>query len=156
MSIKQAILEKSNGEELAFKDYQNLILDDQPVQSISSEDKSFLELFSECRLLSLNNCQLKQADNLPRIHKLEQLELETNFIENIPASLIKELPNLVTLKISNNKIKTVSDLAPLKQCSALRVLDLSKNPLSENKEYIKKVRDLLPQLDVLDGKDKDG
>ena len=45
---------------------------------------------------------------------------------------------------------------PLKQCSALRVLDLSKNPLSENKEYIKKVRDLLPQLDVLDGKDKDG
>ncbi len=58
--------------------------------------------------------------------------------------------------MSNNKIKTVSDLAPLKQCTALRVLDLSKNPFSENKEYIKKVRECLPLLDVLDGKDKDG
>ena len=34
MSIKQAILEKSKGEELSFNEYKNIILDDQPVVSI--------------------------------------------------------------------------------------------------------------------------
>jgi hypothetical protein len=43
MSIKQAILKHNKGKEIDFKDYQNLILDDQAVLSISYEDKCFLE-----------------------------------------------------------------------------------------------------------------
>jgi hypothetical protein len=38
----------------------------------------------------------------------------------------------------------------------LRVLEIGKNPLVEIKDYKKKVREILPQLDLVDGKDKDG
>ena len=78
MSIKQAILKHNKGKEIDFKDYQNLILDEQPIVCISYEDKCFLEQFSECQLLSLISCNLKSMDMLPEIQTLEELDLQEN------------------------------------------------------------------------------
>jgi len=55
MSIKKAILEKNNGEEVEKSEYVNLILDDMTIQEISEEDQQFLEGFVETEFLSLNN-----------------------------------------------------------------------------------------------------
>ena len=79
MSIKQAILDKAKNETIEFSEYANLILDDQPIgAAISQDDSQFLEQFTECKLLSLNNCQLKDVGSLPHLVKLEQLEIEDN------------------------------------------------------------------------------
>jgi hypothetical protein len=50
MSIKKAILEKSEGNEVEKSEYVNLILDDMtlaPEHQISEEDRIFLEGFTE-------------------------------------------------------------------------------------------------------------
>ena len=79
MSIKQAILDKAKNETIEFSEYANLILDDQPIGAAISQDyRQFLEQFTECKLLSLNNCQLKDVGSLPHLVKLEQLEIEDN------------------------------------------------------------------------------
>lgn len=81
MSIKAAILEKNEGNEVDKNEYTNLIMDDMPINTISDEDKNFLEGFVECHFLSLNSTQLKNISNLPKLPKLERLELCDNGIE---------------------------------------------------------------------------
>jgi Leucine-rich repeat (LRR) protein len=122
---------------------------------ISTDDSAFLEKFTECRLLSLNNCKLNSLVNIPKIVKLEQLEAEDNQIESIPLSLVRALPQLTTLKLSGNRIQSVGDIKELKSCAHLRVLDLARNPIAETKDYRSKVREALPQLDLIDSYDKD-
>lgn len=80
MSIKKAILDKNDGNEVEKSEYVNLILDDMTIAEICEEDKAFLEGFTETLFLSLNNTQLKSIDNLPRLEKCERLELNDNKI----------------------------------------------------------------------------
>ena len=70
MSIKKAILEKAEGQEVNKAEYINLILDDMNIASITSEDTEFLEGFTETIFLSLNSTQLKCIKNLPKMQKL--------------------------------------------------------------------------------------
>jgi len=81
MSIKKAILDKSQGSTVEKSEYTNLIMDDMPINDISDEDKTFLEGFTECQFLSLNSTNLKDISNLPKMPKLERLELCDNGIE---------------------------------------------------------------------------
>ena len=77
------------------------------------------------------------------------------------------------LKLSNNKIKDASLVAPLSACTQLESLDLTNNPCSTDpsakdgeeqnqidsstiESYKAKVRELLPNLEVLDGLNKNG
>jgi|LakMenEpi03Aug12_release.lakeMendotaPanAssembly.Ray.scaffolds.fasta_scaffold5965355_1 hypothetical protein len=50
MSLKQAIIEKNEGEEVEFAEYTNLIMDQMEIPNgeISQEDCEFLEKFTEC------------------------------------------------------------------------------------------------------------
>ena len=48
MSIKAAIIEKNEGEEVEKNEYTNLIMDDMEIKQISAEDREFLEGFVEC------------------------------------------------------------------------------------------------------------
>ena len=81
MSIKAAILDKNQGNEVDKGEYTNLIMDDMPINQICDEDKQFLEGFIECQFLSLNSTNLKDISNLPKLPKLERLELCDNGIE---------------------------------------------------------------------------
>jgi hypothetical protein len=51
------------------------------INDITPEDKAFLELFVECKNLQFNSCKMQTIDNLPKIAKLERLELNDNEIE---------------------------------------------------------------------------
>jgi len=106
MSIKKAILEKSEGKEVEKGEYINLILDDMAIGEVTEEDKQFLEGFTETQFLSLNSTQLKSVANLPKMEKLERLELSDNKIgagTSADLGIISDLyPNLRVLKISNN------------------------------------------------------
>lgn len=120
MSIKKAILDKNEGNEVEKSEYVNLILDDMQIGAeISDEDRTFLEGFTETQFLSLNSTGLKSLANLPHMIKLERLELCDNRIgtcEDTQASFdkIHELyPNLKVFKLANNQIKSLEELKGL-------------------------------------------
>ena len=52
--IKQKILQQNKEEDFQYQEYENLILDSFEVSAICDEDKAFLQLFVECKSLSLN------------------------------------------------------------------------------------------------------
>jgi acidic leucine-rich nuclear phosphoprotein 32 family protein B len=159
MSIKKAILDKNEGNEVEKSEYVNLILDELvlPQGDISAEDKAFLEGFTETQFLSLNTTGLKSLQNLPQMEKLERLELQDNKFTGEHLGVLCQLyPNLRILKLSNNQIKTVEELSVLKGCEKLEALDVNNNPLCTNEGYAKVVRELVPQVEVVDGFNKEG
>ena len=81
MSIKAAILEKNEGEEVEKTEYTNLIMDDMEIKQISAEDCEFLEGFVECQFLSLNSTKLETLENMPKLERLERLELCENALK---------------------------------------------------------------------------
>ena len=131
MSIKAAIIEKNEGEEVEKAEYTNLIMDDMEIKTISAEDKDFLEGFIECQFLSLNSTKLESLDNMPKLERLERLELCENQLQgnSVGEAIATLYPNLVTIKLSSNKIETVEDIAGLKKLEKLESLDLSDNPI---------------------------
>ena len=112
MSIKSAIIEKNEGEEVEKTEYTNLIMDDMEITQISAEDRDFLSGFVECQFLSLNSTKLNTLTNMPPLPKLERLELcENQLSDSDLGSKICELyPNLVTLKLSSNKITDLESI----------------------------------------------
>jgi acidic leucine-rich nuclear phosphoprotein 32 family protein A/C/D len=58
----------------------------------------------------------------------------------------------MTLNLSNNKIKDMETLEPLKELTNLESIDLYKNEVTKIEEYREKVFNLLPGLNYLDGK----
>lgn len=104
-SIKQKIIELNNGNDVEKSEYTNLILDDLPLYQISNEDKLYLEEFTECIYLSMNQTCLKSLKNLPALSKLERIDVNDNSIEDGLEQLSEKFLELRTLKINNNKIK---------------------------------------------------
>ena len=113
MSIKSAILDKNQGQEVDKSEYTNLIMDDMPINEISDTDKAFLEGFTECQFLSLNSTGLKNISNLPKMPKLERLELCDNGIETGCDIIATQYPELRVLKLSGNKLATPDELKHL-------------------------------------------
>jgi len=155
MSIKKAIIDKNEGNEVEKSEYVNLILDDMnlgPEGTICEEDRTFLEGFTETQYLSLNSTGLKTLSNLPAMPKLERLELCDNKIHATLEDLSRLstlYPELRILKLSNNQIKSLEDVTTsLLTCPKLESLDLTNNPCvgEDQAAYTKLVRDLLPKL----------
>ena len=104
-------------------------MDDMPINTISVSDKEFLEGFLECQFLSLNSTNLKIITNLPKMAKLERLELCDNGIESGFDVIAEQYPELKVLKVSGNKIKTLDEIKHLAQLQHLDSLDMIGNPV---------------------------
>ena len=157
MSIKAAIIEKNEGEEVEKTEYTNLILDDMEIKEICVEDRDFVE----CQFLSLNSTKLDSLENMPKLVRLERLELCENLLSGatLGETIAQLYPNLVTIKLSSNKIEDVGDIAGLKALSKLESLDLSDNPLCATlgSNYQAKVREAVgDKLEILDCLNKAG
>ena len=57
-----------------------MLLDGLPLEEITEQDKAFIERFEECLHLSLNSCYLRSLKNLPKMPKLQRLELSDNYL----------------------------------------------------------------------------
>jgi acidic leucine-rich nuclear phosphoprotein 32 family protein A/C/D len=106
--------------------------------------------------LSLNGTKLKSLANLPDWKGIVRLEAAENQITGGELSNIKKFSDtLVVLKLANNKIQSFDDIKTLSSFKSLKNLDLGENIVTSIEEYRKKVFGLLPQLEVLDGHDKE-
>jgi Leucine-rich repeat (LRR) protein len=105
--------------------------------------------------LSIISCKLKSLENFPELPALERIELSDNKISGT-LEVLAQYPELKVIKLAGNKIKSLEDIVCLKNVSKLENLDLAENPLCKQKDYPEKVWELLPELKVLDGVDRDG
>ena len=82
-TLKQRVLEmlkEQDAEELQFSEFENLVLDEMPIGSLSELDREFLESFTAMEQLSLQQCELKTLTNLPRSNKVYRVDLSKNLI----------------------------------------------------------------------------
>ena len=110
----------------------------------------------------MNSTQLKTLANLPKLDKLDRLEVNDNKLGSTDPhlELLATLyPNLRVLKISNNGLKGGAEaILALSKCEHLDTLDLSNNPIvgEMGEDYAMKVREMLPKVEVLDGFNREG
>ncbi|XP_015221038.2 acidic leucine-rich nuclear phosphoprotein 32 family member B-like isoform X1 [Lepisosteus oculatus] len=112
--------------------------------------------FETLQCLSVANVGLVSLDNLPQLDKLRKLDLSENRLAGGLEKLAEKTPNLTHLNLSENKIKDLRALEPLKKLPLLSSLDLFNCEVTMLQEYRDSVLELLPQLAYLDGLDADG
>ena len=71
-------------------------------------------------------------------------------------SALLKCSNLTKLTLSNNKIRDLAQLEPLKQLTLLRSLQLSDCPIADTDEYPDNVFELLTHVTYIDQADKEG
>ncbi|KAK6936248.1 Leucine-rich repeat [Dillenia turbinata] len=102
--------------------------------------------------LSLSNCQLESiGPSLVSCAELKEVRLAHNDIKILPAELAhnKKIQNL---DLGNNLISSWSTLKVLSLLTNLKNLNLQGNPLAEKDKLVKKIKKLLPNLQIFNSK----
>jgi hypothetical protein len=120
----------------------------------SEENNKLLTRYKVLKKLSLVGNKIKSLNNFPSIPTLETLLLDDNNISDGFDSL-QGLSTLKTLSLAGNPIKSTYDLQPLFLVDTLQSLNLDSCPVQEE-DYEDEIFKIIPQLVVLDNRDKDG
>lgn len=114
---------------------------------------SLFESFSQLRHLSIANVGLSSLADFPCLPHLEQLILSDNRIAGGLEHLVKAgLKSLRDLDLSNNKIQSLEDLAPLSQLRLVS-LDLYECQVTRLPDYRARVFEMMKSLQYLDKAD---
>ncbi|KAG1368482.1 acidic leucine-rich nuclear phosphoprotein 32-related protein-like [Cocos nucifera] len=117
---------------------------------------ALLEKFSALAHLSIANVRLASLEGFPRLPALQRLILSDNRIAGGLEFLVEAgLDALRDLDLSNNRIQSLDDLAPLARLRLVS-LDLYECPVTKIKDYRSRVFGLIPSLKYLDKMDADG
>lgn len=100
--------------------------------------------------------KLKSFANLPKWSGITRLEAAENQLTGSNLAELQQYSDtLAVLKLANNKISNLDDLKTLTSFKSLKNLDLVENPVTKIEDYRNKIFRLLPQLEVLDGRNTD-
>merc|ERR1719270_3056809 len=89
-----------------------------------------------------------------KLPSLTKLDISENRLSK-GLEVLKDCPSLKFLSVNDNKFKELSTLEPLKALSKLTHLDIQGNEF-EGADPRSAVFDMLPQVQFLDGKDREG
>jgi len=136
---------------------EDISLDSVAFDKFTPEITKELEKYKDTLIcLSFNECELKSLENFPTCPQLLRLELTDNHLTGEDLKHLKNLRNIEALYLGGNKIAEYKELEALAGLNSLLELDLFECPISNKTDYPKKVFEILPKLQILDGKDKDG
>jgi len=85
--------------------------------------------------LNLTENSITVLGNIPLSPRLQSIQIAQNQITSISPSLPPNIPNLVTLILTNNAISSLASLVPLENLLSLRHLSLRGNPVTEHEYY---------------------
>ncbi|WVQ81121.1 hypothetical protein IAT38_003243 [Cryptococcus sp. DSM 104549] len=85
--------------------------------------------------LNLTDNSIVVLGNIPLSPRLTAIHAAQNQISSISPSLTPNIPNLVTLVLTDNAITSLSALLPLEQLTSLRHLSLRGNPVTQHEHY---------------------
>ncbi len=128
-----------------------LTLDNQIIGEITKEIKDYIQVFKNVKKLNMISCKLYSLDNLPELPNLIKIQLDDNNLTEKEIIKLKEYPKLSEIYVINNKIDSFEELKQLSNMRELHLLDLSDNPICQNKEYREKIFEIFPRLLFLDG-----
>ncbi|XP_053172821.1 putative acidic leucine-rich nuclear phosphoprotein 32 family member C isoform X2 [Scomber japonicus] len=135
-------------------DVKDLVLDN--CRSKEGKIEGLTDEFVELQFLSAINIELTTVANLPKLNKLEKLDLSDNRISGGLEVLPEKCPNLTHLNLSGNQVRDFSVTESLKELGALKSLDLFNCEVTMRNGYRSNVFRILPQLTYLDGYDRNG
>jgi Leucine-rich repeat (LRR) protein len=130
---------------------ESLMLD----QAKCNDGLAHLAPFENLSSLSMNDASISSLSSMPALNKLVTLKLSDNKIKNGLDSLTK-LSALERLYLGGNQIPDIESLDPLNKLSKLKWLDLEGNPVTRVPRYTEKVFELITSLEVLDGCNREG
>ncbi|XP_065841714.1 acidic leucine-rich nuclear phosphoprotein 32 family member B-like [Oscarella lobularis] len=128
-----------------------LILDNCKATTIDGLTNDFVNLES----LSLINVGLTSLRHFPKLPKLRKLDLSENRISG-GLQHLSGCPMLGSLSLSNNRIKSLDILEAISDLKELKSLDLYQCEVTGIDDYRENVFKLLPQLQWLDGVNREG
>ncbi|NXW66320.1 LRGUK protein, partial [Eurystomus gularis] len=85
------------------------------------------------RTLNLSSNQIEKITGLDRLKSLQKLDLSSNKIASLEG--LEEHDALETINLENNQIAELHELEWIEDLPLLRVLNLLKNPLQEQRDY---------------------
>lgn len=98
--------------------------------------------------LDVSHNQITSVKNFAYLQCLEVLNLDDNQLENVEG--LEFLPSIVSLSLRGNLLEKLEVLKPLQQCKTLVMLCLGGNPLACEPDYRNELKQLLPQLKIID------
>ncbi|GFZ20226.1 leucine-rich repeat (LRR) family protein [Actinidia rufa] len=104
--------------------------------------------------LSLANCQLQTIYSLKSCTELKELRLAHNDIKTIPTELVHNLKRQL-LDVGNSLITSRSDLKVVSSLVNLKNLNVQGNPIAEKDNLAKKIRKLVPNLQIFNTRPMD-
>ncbi|CAN8073827.1 unnamed protein product [Agarophyton chilense] len=116
------------------------------LENLAAARDAFDSIDVSCNALT----QLSGAE-LPRLSRLTTLHAGNNHIVAIGTNLSHALPNLHTLVLTTNRVRTLAqlNLPELSRLSRLRVLCVARNPVASDANFRAMVLRALPALRVL-------
>ncbi|KAA8544295.1 hypothetical protein F0562_022307 [Nyssa sinensis] len=134
-----------------LKELNTLVLSRNPIREIGY---SLVKVKSITKL-SLSNCQLQSIDSSLKVCiELKELRLAHNDIKTLPAELARN-SKVQNLDLGNNLITNWSDLKVLSSLVNLKNLNLQGNPIAEKDKLAKKVKKLVPNLQIFNARPMD-
>lgn len=131
-----------------LKDLNTIVLSRNPIHDIG---ESLVKLKSITKL-SLSNCQLETiGSSLSSLLYLKELRLAHNEITTLPVELAHNI-RLQNLDLGNNSITRFSNLKVLSSLHHLKSLNLHGNPVAEKEDTAKKVKKLVPNLQIFNSR----
>ena len=103
---------------------------------------------SNLKILNIPGKNISDISLLSKFPSLQNVSLNKNNIKDL--SVFKNLKNLKILNLKDNKITEFTQIELLKNCKNLESLCLKENPISNETNYVKKIKEILPQLKKLD------
>jgi len=85
--------------------------------------------------LNLTDNSITSLGNIPLLTRLQSIHIAQNQISSISPSLPPNIPNLVTLILTDNLISSLATLVPLESLTYLRHLSLIGNPVTQHEHY---------------------
>jgi U2 small nuclear ribonucleoprotein A' len=101
-------------------------------------------------VIDLSNNQIEVLDDFPILRRCSTLFVNNNIVRQISECFAETLPNLHTLMLTNNDIRSFRTLIPLQGCKNLLRLALLLNPVAEMENYRLVTIGMLPTLRFLD------
>ncbi|XP_059627726.1 protein phosphatase 1 regulatory subunit SDS22 [Cornus florida] len=131
-----------------MKELNTLVLSRNPIREIGES----LAKMKSITKLSLSNCQLQSIDSsLKSCVELKELRLAHNDIKTLPAELARNT-KVQNLDLGNNLITSWSDLKVISSLVNLKNLNLQGNPVAEKDKLAKKIKKMVPNLQIFNAR----
>ncbi|XP_024984030.1 protein phosphatase 1 regulatory inhibitor subunit PPP1R7 homolog isoform X1 [Cynara cardunculus var. scolymus] len=131
-----------------MKELNTLVLSRNPIRKIGEN----LSKANSITKLSLSNCKIECiGSSIKSCTELRELRLAHNEIRTLPSELARST-KIQNLDLGNNLIMRWSDLKILSSLANLKNLNLVGNPVAEKDVLSKKIKKLVPSIQIFNAK----